>query len=152
MINANIAEARALAAGAKPAALPKQPAGATGGPQAGSGKDHALQGVVALDPGIAARVQPTDTVFVFARAAQGPKMPLAIRRIVVKDLPYTFVLDDSAAMAPGMVISAFDQVVVGARISRSGDAAPKPGDFQGLSAPVKPGASGIQVTIDAEIR
>ena len=152
MINANIAEARALAAGDKSSALPQQSAAAGGAKPADAAKDHALKGLVALGPGLAARVLPTDTVFVFARAAQGPKMPLAIRRITVKDLPYTFVLDDSAAMAPNMVISAFDQVIVGARISRSGDAAPKSGDFQGLSAPVKPGASGIQVTIDAEIR
>jgi cytochrome c-type biogenesis protein CcmH len=79
-------------------------------------------------------------------------MPLAIRRISVKDLPYTFALDDSAAMAPGMAISAFDRVIVGARVSRSGTAAPKPGDFEGVSAPVKPGTSGIRVSIDAEIR
>jgi cytochrome c-type biogenesis protein CcmH len=70
----------------------------------------------------------------------------------VKDLPYEFTLDDSAAMAPGMTISAFDQIVIGARVSMSGDAAPKPGDFEGYSAPVKPGTSSIQVSIHAEIR
>ena len=150
IIQANIVEARTLAAGGKPTAQakPADPARTA----AASGKDHALTGVVALDAEIAKRVQPNDTVFVFARAAQGPKMPLAIRRITVKDLPYRFALDDSAAMAPGMVISAFDQVIVGARVSRSGDAAPKPGDFEGLSAPIKPGTSGIQVTINAEVR
>ena len=157
MIQANIAEARTLAAKGKQAAAPAQSAAAASGAApapgpAASGKDRALHGTVVLDPAITARVQPNDTVFVFARAAQGPKMPLAIRRITVKELPYTFTLDDSAAMAPGMVISAFDQVVVGARVSRSGDATPKPGDFQGASAPVKPGTRGIQVRIDAEIR
>ena len=155
MIQANIAEARALAAKAGQAVAPARSADVASGaapPPAGSGKDHALAGTVRLDPAIASRVQPGDTVFVFARAAQGPKMPLAIRRITVEELPYAFTLDDSAAMAPGMVISAFDQVVVGARVSRSGDATPKPGDFQGASAPVRPGARDIQVTIDAEIR
>jgi len=69
----------------------------------------------------------------------------------VQELPYTFLLDDSAAMAPGMVISKFDQVVVGARISRSGDATPKPGDLEGFSPPVKPGTEGIRVQIDARV-
>ena len=150
-IQANIAEARTLLAGGKqPPAQPKSDAASS--TPAAAGKDQALKGVVALDAAIAGRVQPNDTVFVFARAAQGPKMPLAIRRITVKDLPYAFALDDSAAMAPGMVISAFDRVIVGARVSRSGDAAPKPGDFEGLSAPIKPGTSGIRVTINAEVR
>ena len=152
-IQANIAEARTLLTGGKPAPSTPQPAVAGKAPApTAAGKDHALKGTVALDKAIAARVQPNDTVFVFARAAQGPKVPLAIRRITVKELPYTFALDDSAAMAPGMVISAFPQVIVGARVSRSGDATPKPGDFEGYSPPVEPGSGGIQVTINAEIR
>lgn len=155
MIAANIAEARTLfAGGGKPPQDAPRPA--DGAPVAAAAapadKTRAVHGIVQLDPRIAGRVEPADTVFVFARAHEGPKMPLAIRRIAVKDLPYRFTLDDSAAMAPGMVISAFDQVVIGARVSRSGDAAPKPGDFQGLSAPVKPGTGDIRVTIDAEIR
>ena len=152
IIQDNIAEARTLLAGAGQPAPQAKAGGAPRAAQATTAKDHSLQGVVALDPAIAARVQPNDTVFVFARAVEGPKMPLAIRRISVKDLPYTFALDDSAAMAPGMAISAFDRVIVGARVSRSGTAAPKPGDFEGVSAPVKPGTSGIRVSIDAEIR
>jgi cytochrome c-type biogenesis protein CcmH len=154
-IAANIDEARALSAGAKLApagSVPVASASSTQAPGKSAAAGHAISGRVEIDPAIAARVQPTDTVFVFARAAQGPKMPLAIRRITVKDLPYEFSLDDSAAMAPGMTISAFDQVVVGARVSRSGDAAPKPGDFQGLAPAVKPGTGGVKVRIDAEVR
>lgn len=157
MVQGNVAEARGLLAGAKsPPAVDQSIAAAPVVPPAAAAasaaKEQSLSGVVALDPAVAGRVKPGETVFVFARAAQGPKMPLAIRRITVKDLPYTFSLDDSAAMAPGMTISAFDQVVVGARVSRTGDAVPKPGDFEGLSAPVKPGSGGIRVTINAEIR
>jgi cytochrome c-type biogenesis protein CcmH len=156
-IQGNIAEARALAGGENAAPMPATAAEVAASPQPDTAikpasGDKALSGVVAIDPAIAARVRPSDTVFVFARAAQGPKMPLAIRRITVKDLPYEFTLDDSAAMAPGMTISAFDQIVIGARVSMSGDAAPKPGDFEGYSAPVKPGTSSIQVSIHAEIR
>jgi cytochrome c-type biogenesis protein CcmH len=112
----------------------------------------AVSGTVVLAPALAGEVEPTDTVFIFARAAVGPKMPLAIRRVRVQDLPYRFMLDDSAAMAPGMTISAFPEVVIGARISRSGEATPKPGDLQGISAPIKPGASGIEVRIDARVK
>jgi len=156
-IQGNIAEARALAAGEKAVPSPTPTAGIAASPQRDSASKSAsgekgLSGVVVLKPAIAARVKPDNTVFVFARAAQGPKMPLAIRRIAVKDLPYQFSLDDSAAMAPGMTISAFDQVVVGARVSMSGNAAPKAGDFEGYSVPVKPGTSSIQVSIDAEVR
>ena len=111
-----------------------------------------VSGTVVLDPKLAAETKPTDVVFVFARAATGPKMPLAIRRIRVEDLPYRFALDDTAAMAPGMTISAFPQVVIGARVSRSGEAMPKAGDLEGYSEPVKPGADDVAVRIDARVR
>jgi cytochrome c-type biogenesis protein CcmH len=87
-------------------------------------------------------------VFVFARAAEGPRMPLAILRKQVKDLPVEFALDDSMAMAPNMKLSSFAEVVVGARVSRSGNATPQSGDLEGLSRPVKVGASGVAVVID----
>ncbi len=132
--------APARAEAAEPAAKP-EPAAAS-----------AVSGTVALDPKLALETMPSDTVFVFARAAAGPKMPLAIRRIRVEDLPYRFALDDAAAMAPGMTISAFPQVVIGARVSRSGDATPKAGDLEGYSSPVKPGTDGVEVRIDARVR
>ncbi|MCC6534301.1 MAG: c-type cytochrome biogenesis protein CcmI [Burkholderiales bacterium] len=150
IIRGNIAEARALIAGAPPPA----PAATERAPKAtaeAAAVAGALSGTVALDPKFAAQVKPTDTVFVFARAAEGPKMPLAIRRISVQELPYRFSLDDSTAMSAGMTISKFDRVVVGARVSRGGDAAPRPGDLEGFSAPVKPGTGGIEVRIDARI-
>lgn len=155
MIQSNVDEVRGLiaAAPAGAAATTKPPAEAAAVPdKAPGGSGAGLSGTVALAPELAGKLQGTETVFVFARAAQGPKMPLAIRRIRVQDLPYRFSLDDSAAMAPGMVISAFEQVVVGARVSRTGEATPKPGDFEGYSAPVKPGTAGIEVRISAEVR
>ena len=85
----------------------------------------------------------------FARAASGPRMPLAIVRKTVADLPLTVRLDDSMAMTPAMKLSAFPQVVVGARISRAGTAMPQAGDVQGFSQPVKPGAAEtVQVLIN----
>ncbi len=153
IIQNSIAEIRSLMVAAKPSAsVPPQVAG-NGAPVATPpvAAQGALSGRVTLDPKLQAQVQSTDTVFVFARAVQGPKMPLAIRRITAKDLPYAFTLDDTAAMAPEMVVSKFDQVVVGARVSRSGSATPTPGDLEGFSPPVKPGAVGIEVRIDARV-
>jgi cytochrome c-type biogenesis protein CcmH len=108
----------------------------------------AISGTVRLAPALAAKAAPNDVVYVFARAAEGPKMPLAILRLTVKDLPASFSLDDSMAMTPAMKISAFPDVVAGARISKSGSAAPSAGDLEGLSKPLKPGTTGVAVVID----
>ncbi len=104
-----------------------------------------------LAPSLVAKASPDDVVFVFARAAQGPKMPLAILKKQVRDLPITFTLDDSMAMAPNMSLANFPDVVVGARISKSGQAVPQSGDFEGLSAPVKVGTTGIAIVIEKPI-
>ena len=79
------------------------------------------------------RVAPTDTVYVFARAAEGPKMPLAIQRFAASDLPKDVVLDDSMGMMPTLKLSQVPIIVVGARISKSGDAIPRSGDFEVIS-------------------
>jgi cytochrome c-type biogenesis protein CcmH len=107
-----------------------------------------VSGRVELSASLRAKASPEDTVFIFARAASGPRMPLAILRRQVKDLPTEFTLDDSMAMAPGMQLSAFPQVIVGARVSKSGGAMPVSGDLEGSSAEAKPGASGVTVVID----
>ncbi len=86
---------------------------------------------VSLDPKLAVNALPTDPVFIFARAVQGPPMPLAVVRKQVKDLPLTVVLDDSQAMMPERRLSRSAEVVVGARISRSGDPRPQSGDLEG---------------------
>ena len=75
-------------------------------------------------------------------------MPLAIVRMQVKDLPAKFAFDDSMAMTPDMKLSTQAAVVVGARVSKSGQAMPQSGDHEGLSPPVKVGASGVAVVID----
>jgi cytochrome c-type biogenesis protein CcmH len=88
---------------------------------------------VELDGTLSERVSPSDTVFVFARAPKGPRMPLAVARRPAKDLPVTIVLDDSQAMAPEMRMSRFSEVLVGARVSRSGNPMPQTGDLEGLA-------------------
>lgn len=90
-----------------------------------------IQVSVEIQPDIVAEVKPDDVVFIFAQAAQGPPVPLAVIKRQVKDLPATFELDDSLAMVPNMKISAFDEVKVVARISRSGTAQQGSGDFFG---------------------
>jgi cytochrome c-type biogenesis protein CcmH len=110
-----------------------------------------LKGTVSLSSRLKTKAAPDDTVFIFARAAEGPPLPLAVLRKQVRDLPLEFSLDDSMAMAPGMRLSGFPRVIVAARVSRSGDAAPQPGDLQGSSAPVANDAEGVSVVIDAVV-
>ena len=118
---------------------------------AASGKER-VTGKVTLSDSLKGKYNPDDTVFVLARAAEGPKMPLAILRKQVRDLPLTFELDDSMAMQPQMKLSAFDKVVIVARISKSGTAMPEAGDAQGLSQAMSPGAKGVNVKIDQVVK
>ncbi|HSC94461.1 MAG TPA: c-type cytochrome biogenesis protein CcmI [Burkholderiales bacterium] len=143
-IRDSIADAQQLAGG--PVAAPSAPA------QPAAAAPATVSGTVRLDPALTKRVAPGDTVFIFARAVDGPRVPLAVTRREVRELPATFTLDDRMAMAPGMNLSAHARVVVGARVSKSGQPAPQPGDFEGLSSPVNVGASGVNVVIATEIR
>jgi cytochrome c-type biogenesis protein CcmH len=118
---------------------------------AASGKER-ITGTVTLSAALKGQADPNDTLFVLARAAQGPKMPLAIIRKQVKDLPFSFTLDDSMAMQPEMKMSNFDQVVVVARVSKSGNAMPQPGDLMGMSKPLALGSKGIKIEIDQQSR
>ena len=111
-----------------------------------------ISGVVRLSPTLAARVSPGDTVFIFARPVEGSRMPLAILRKQAKELPITFLLDDTQAMSPATRLSSVTRVVVGARVSRNGDAKAQSGDFEGLSAQIPVGSRDITITIDSEVR
>ncbi|MGH8745641.1 MAG: c-type cytochrome biogenesis protein CcmI, partial [Burkholderiales bacterium] len=112
----------------------------------------AITGVVKLAPGLASQVEPGDTLFVFARPAGGARMPVAILRVAASRLPYEFRLDDSQAMAAGSKLSGQAEVVVGARVSKSGNALPQPGDLEAASARAAPGASGLELSIDRVVR
>ena len=138
----SVAPSKRAAATAPPASVPPAPRGGTGaaGP--------AIAGRVDLNAALASKVALNDTVFIFARAAEGPRMPLAVLRIPAKELPRDFSLDDSMSMAPGVKLSATPSVIVEARISKSGNALPQPGDLFGRSAPLKPGTTGVRITID----
>jgi cytochrome c-type biogenesis protein CcmH len=111
-----------------------------------------IQGRLTLAAKLKAQAAPEDTVFIFARALQGSRAPLAILRKQVKDLPLDFTLDDSLAMSPAMRLSTAKEVIVGARISKSGMATPQPGDMQGLTGAIAVGSKGIALEINEPIR
>ncbi|HTT11786.1 MAG TPA: c-type cytochrome biogenesis protein CcmI [Burkholderiaceae bacterium] len=132
-------------------ALPVAPPGAAtkaASPAAAASGAASVQGTVRLDPAVAARVAPTDAVFVFARAVEGPRMPLAVFRLQARDLPAKFTLDDSLAMAPNFRLSNFKNVLVNARVSKSGSATPSAGDLEGKGVSVGIGARDVVLTID----
>ena len=110
-----------------------------------------VSGQVTLSPALAAKVNPGETLFVVARAVNGPRIPLAVIRKNVADLPLDFTLDDSLAMSPELKLSGVPEVVVTARISKTGNAISQSGDLQGVSPPVKVGARGLRIVIDAVV-
>lgn len=107
-----------------------------------------ISGAVRIAPALASKLDPAATVFIFARATQGPPMPLAIVRTSAKDLPYTYHLDDSSALMPDHKLSQASEVVLVARISKTGDAKPQAGDLQGISATVKPNGGVVDIEIN----
>ncbi|HEY2337148.1 MAG TPA: c-type cytochrome biogenesis protein CcmI [Burkholderiales bacterium] len=140
-IRENVAEAQVRAGAAPKLAAPARKAPAA----------MQLAGTVSLAAALKRQASPDDTVFIFARASEGPPMPLAVLRKKVRDLPVPFALDDSLAMAPSLKLSAFPRVVVSARVSKSGNAAPQPGDLQGASGVVANNARGVKVVIDTVV-
>lgn len=111
-----------------------------------------VSGTVVLAPGLAGKLPAEGTLFVFARNVDGSRVPLAMARVDGAKLPYSFKLDDSMSMAPNVRLSSAKSVLIGARVSRSGEALAKPGDFEGFSAPVNVGTSGVVVTIGAVVK
>ena len=149
-LKADVKVAQAAPKGeAKPAAPAEKSEGkpVPGAPAVGA----TIKGRVALSPSVAAKVASTDTVFILARALEGPRMPLAILKRQVKDLPIDFTLSDEQAMSPEMKLSKFREVIVIARVSKSGGAAPQSGDLQGQTSAVKVGATGVNVTIESVV-
>jgi cytochrome c-type biogenesis protein CcmH len=138
--------AAAVTAAASAAAVTTMPT-STATPAAAAAAAR-VSGRVTLAPALAGKAAPTDVVFIFARAAEGPRMPLAILRRTVADLPMEFTLDDSLAMSPAMTLSTHPLVVVGARISKSGNAMPSSGDMSGQVTNVKTGTTGLSIVID----
>ncbi|GAB4507730.1 MAG: hypothetical protein Tsb0026_04280 [Sulfuricaulis sp.] len=108
----------------------------------------AIKVTVSLSPALAKKAAPDDVVFIFARPTNGPRMPLAIVRKQVKDLPTTVVLDDTQAMNPHMKLSSVPEVTVIARVTKSGMADVQEGDLEGVSTPVASGTKAVSISID----
>jgi cytochrome c-type biogenesis protein CcmH len=109
---------------------------------------------VTLGAALQDKVKPDDTLFIYARAAQGPKMPLSLARLSVSDLPVTVTLSEEMKMIPNMGLSTFDQVQAIARISKSGQAISQPGDYIAAGAPVdftKASHADVALTIDTVV-
>ena len=150
LVPAGSEDARAIAANVDEA---KKLAGIGGSANQEQAKAHpGVRGTVKLAPALRKEVKPDDTVFVFARAAEGPPLPLAVLRARAGDLPLDFALTDAMAMASGMTVSAFPRVVVTARVSKTGNPKPAAGDLQGASTPVPNDARGVTVLIDQVVR
>lgn len=107
-----------------------------------------LRGQITIAPELQGQLASGDTLFVFARPVQGPRMPLAVLKVAATAGPVPFVLDDSQAMAPELRLSMHQQVVVEARISRTGQAMPQSGDLQGSSGPVASNSAQLQIRIE----
>ncbi|MCU0940370.1 MAG: hypothetical protein MUC86_14825 [Burkholderiaceae bacterium] len=169
-INGSIAEARqrggmapdvAPVAQAAPKGMPAAPVAQAPMPQddvhkstgkgptraaAAAAADAGKPATVTLSPALKAKAAPTDRVFIFARPAAGSRMPLALTSVQVKDLPAKFTLDDTMGMSPDFKLSSQSEVIVGARVSKTGQPMPNSGDFEGLSTPVK--LEDAAITID----
>lgn len=163
-VKESIAEARLLASGGKVAA-PEQPvkvaeAKQETGAQSAEKTMNAdtpaatplsVSGHVTISNDLTTKVSSGDTLFIYARAKSGPKMPLAILRLKASDLPASFTLTDDMAMTPTMKMSSFPEVVIEARVSKSGQAVTASGDLQGFSEPVKLGHNNIAIVINKQV-
>lgn len=179
-IQTNIAQARSMAAGAPaaPTAPSTSAAGASGpstsaagapaastsaagasAPSTSAARDAAppasparIGGRARIADALRDQVRPTDTVFILARPVEGSRMPLAILRMRVSDLPRAFVLDDSTSMSPEATLSRATKVRVEIRISRSGGATAQPGDLSGVLPDVGIHADGLELVADTVVR
>ena len=103
-----------------------------GQPAQSSAAGPALNLHVSLAPDVASKIPPGAVLFVFAKAEQGPPMPLAVQRLPGQTLPADIKLDDSMAMAPSLRLSTFDRYIVTARLSGGGGAQAQSGDLEGI--------------------
>ena len=138
------AAAKAPASPAAVVAAPAPKAAPTGAAPAAT----TIEGRVEIDPKLAGKIAPTDTIFVLARDPDGSRMPLAALKLSGTDLPKSFTMSDAMAMSDATTLSRAKRIVVEARVSKSGNAMLQPGDLTGTSVPVAPGTRDIRVTID----
>ena len=110
-----------------------------------------VSGQVAIAEALKGKVKPSDVVFIYATPANGERMPLAIFKTTVAQLPMAFTLDDSTAMTTERKLSGAGEVLVKVRVSKSGNAMPQSGDLAGTLGPVKVGSKGLKLEIKDQI-
>ncbi|AVJ27463.1 c-type cytochrome biogenesis protein CcmI [Achromobacter spanius] len=143
-IQTNIAQARAMAT---PTASATSAA-----PAATSSSPARIAGQARIADALRGQVAPNDTVFILARPMEGSRMPVAILKMQVADLPRAFALDDSTSMSPDATLSKAGKVRVEIRVSRSGNAAAQAGDLSGVLTDVGPRADGLELVADTVVR
>jgi len=147
-IQSNIAQARGMAAGGATAGATASSPPTPAGQSTAATTTPRLSGHARIAESLRGKVQPSDTVFILARPVEGSRMPLAILRMRVSDLPRAFVLDDSNAMSPDATLSRASKVRVEIRVSRSGTAAAQSGDLSGVLPDVAVPADGLELVAD----
>lgn len=115
---------------------------------AAAGGGASVSGRVAMSDKAPRKPAAGETLFVYARPVDGSRMPLAVLRRQVRDLPLAFTLDDNLAMSAAHRLSSQRSVMLEARISASGNAMPQPGDLVGQAGPVAIGSSEVAITIE----
>ena len=151
LADTNIEEATAIMTGKRPptaSAMPATPTSATAAPASAAPAANAtVAGTVTVASTLKSRLAPTDTVFIVAKPTDGKGAPLAVKRFTVADLPIKFTLTDQDAMVPDRQLSRFGEVLLSARISKSGDAIAKPGDPASAPLTVKVGSRDLRIEI-----
>lgn len=142
-----------MTAGQAVASLPAPTTSAApaAGASASANSAGSVSGQVTLSAALKSKVSGTDVVFVYATPANGERMPLAIFKTTVAQLPLSFRLDDSTAMSPERKLSSAGEVFVKVRVSKSGNAMPQSGDLSGSLGPVKVGAKGLSLEIKDQV-
>jgi cytochrome c-type biogenesis protein CcmH len=109
-----------------------------------------VSGIVKISNELLSQVDSGDVVFIYAKATEGPPMPIAAMKVPVSQLPFTFAIDDSFSLMPTRKLSDFSEFLVGARISKSGNAIRASGDLESSTMLVRPGIN-IEITIDSAV-
>lgn len=143
MLGIGGAPAASMARAANPDAAPA----ASAAPPSVAGPE-AISGEVVISGKVAGQAKPDDTLFIFARAENGSRMPIAVLRQQVADLPLSFNLDDSLSLPGGQKISELPSVVIEARVAKAGTAQTSSGDLFGVVEAVKPGSKNIKLIIN----
>ncbi len=129
----------------------RRAAGATPDPDLAAASPR-ISGRITLAPALKSRVLPDDTVLIFARLVDGPRLPVAVIKRRAAELPLDFVLDERSALNPSLRLSPSMQVVVGARVSRTGQTIPQSGDLQGFAEPVSVGSHGLLIEVSETVK